>query len=140
MYLKYITYKTVYFQKFGMFIQMKFFSGEKEEIWPGFNLRLPTLSEYFCDHDYDKQGNNESIWQMPAISTSNCWFSEPANGSVQQLPTSSAECNYLTESLRSFMLNPEAPPLIENSSKSRTTSTNLTMGYYYLILINIFDS
>ncbi|VDK82735.1 unnamed protein product [Litomosoides sigmodontis] len=73
------------------YLRNKQLKGEKEEIWPGFNLKLPSLSEYFCDHDYDKQGSNYSIWQVPPTSTSNSRSFELADDSVEQLPTSSAE-------------------------------------------------
>ncbi|CAG9531321.1 unnamed protein product [Cercopithifilaria johnstoni] len=108
------------------YLRNKRLKGEKEEIWPGFNLRFPALSEYFCDRDYDKQGNSGSVWQVPPISTNNNWSSVPANSSVQELPTSSGECNYLAESVRAFRLNPQAPPfVIENSSQSYPRPANL---------------
>ncbi|EJD75483.1 transmembrane protein [Loa loa] len=102
------------------YLRNKWVIEEKDEVWPGFNLRLPTLAEYFCDHDHDKQGNSESVWQMPPISTSNNWSQATTNDFVQQLPTSDGACNCLAESVRAFRLNPEAPPfIIENSSNSR---------------------
>nr|CRZ22666.1 Bm2436 [Brugia malayi] len=111
----------------NQYLRNKWLKEQKDEIWPGFNLRLPTLSETFCDRDYDKQGKNESVWKVPSISTNNNWSPPARNDFAQQPPTSNDACNYLAESVRAFRLNPEAPPfVIENSSHSHPPSTNLT--------------
>uniref|UniRef100_A0A0R3RIG6 TMEM131_like domain-containing protein n=1 Tax=Elaeophora elaphi TaxID=1147741 RepID=A0A0R3RIG6_9BILA len=113
----------------NQYLRNKQLKGEKEEIWPGFNLRLPVLSEYFCDRDYDKQEKNESVWQVPPIPTGNNWSLASVNDSIQQTPTSTGACDYLAESVRAFRLNPEAPPfVIENSTKSHPRPTNLAAG------------
>ncbi|VDO37955.1 unnamed protein product [Onchocerca flexuosa] len=111
------------------YLRNKRLKGEKEEVWPGFNLKLPTLSEYFCDRDYDKQENNESVWQVPPVSTNNNWPPAPANDFVQQRSISTDANSYLAEAVRAFRLNPEAPPfIIENSSNFHSRPISLAAG------------
>ncbi|VDK76129.1 unnamed protein product, partial [Onchocerca ochengi] len=111
------------------YLRNKRLKEEKDEVWPGFNLKLPTLSEYFCDRDYDKQENSESVWQVPPISTNNNWPPAPANDFVQQRSTSTGANSYLAEAVRAFRLNPEAPPfIIENPSNFHPRPINLAAG------------
>ncbi|KAM3724049.1 Transmembrane protein [Dirofilaria immitis] len=116
----------------NQYLRNKLLKEEKDEIWPGFNLRLPPLSEYFCDSDYDKQANDESVWHMPPVSANNGWPPAPTNNFVQQQSASSGANSYLAEAVRTFRLNPEAPPfVIENRSNFRSRSTNLAPGLVF---------
>ncbi|MCP9259030.1 hypothetical protein DINM_002011 [Dirofilaria immitis] len=81
------------------------------------------------NHDYDKQANDESVWHMPPVSANNGWPPAPTNNFVQQQSASSGANSYLAEAVRTFRLNPEAPPfVIENRSNFRSRSTNLAPG------------
>uniref|UniRef100_A0A915Q3R3 Transmembrane protein 131-like N-terminal domain-containing protein n=1 Tax=Setaria digitata TaxID=48799 RepID=A0A915Q3R3_9BILA len=109
------------------YLKSRRLKGEKDEVWPGFNLRLPTLPEYLWERDNDLQGNSESVWHVPPIFTSNNnWSFTSSNDLIQQQTTSGSTCSYLAEAVRASRLNPEAPPFVVNGpSNSQPQPINL---------------
>uniref|UniRef100_A0A0N4UMJ2 TMEM131_like domain-containing protein n=1 Tax=Dracunculus medinensis TaxID=318479 RepID=A0A0N4UMJ2_DRAME len=89
---------------------------EPNEIWPGFNLSFSSITPGFFDSDSGRKDNSESIWQLPGSSS-----------------TSKNSPEDLSNAVRSFRLNPEAPPFISANTRLKQQQIVKNGNLHYIL-------
>lgn len=94
-------------------------------MWPGFNLQLPTLTTNIWGSQFDLETPTDSVWRMPP--STNSW---PVTASTTAEPPSPVS---ITESVRSFRLNPDAQPFTLSTTQRPAEERNDFQDDFYFV-------